>query len=139
MHPMSQGNGHVGLVIVSHSGKLAEGLADLLSQVAGPAVPIVTAAGAVDGSLGTDGGAVLDALRDAAGSAGAVVLMDLGSSVLAVRAALAELSDEERELVAVADAPLVEGAVSAAVAASTGSPLDEVVRAAEEARVVGKL
>jgi len=68
-----------------------------------------------------------------------VVLVDLGSSILAVRAALAELSDEELTQVAVADAPLVEGAVSAAVAASTGCTLEEVVRAAEEARVVAKL
>jgi PTS hybrid protein len=136
---MSQGNGHVGLILVSHSAKLAEGLADLLSQVAGPAVSIVTAAGAVDGSLGTNGGAVLDAMQRAAADGGAVVLVDLGSSILAVRAALTELSDEELAHVAVADAPLVEGAVSAAVAASTGCTLEEAVRAAEEARVVAKL
>jgi PTS hybrid protein len=135
---MSATNGHVGLVLVSHSDKLAEGLADLVSQVAGPAVAIVTAGGAVDGSLGTDGGAVLDAIRAAADGAGALVLVDLGSSVLAVRAALAELTDEERELVAVADAPLVEGAVAAAVAASTGCSLAETRRAAEEARAVAK-
>jgi len=139
MAPMSQGNGHVGLILVSHSAKLAEGLADLLSQVAGPAVPIVTAAGAVDGSLGTNGGAVLEAMQRAAANGGAVVLVDLGSSILAVRAALAELSDDELARVAVADAPLVEGAVSAAVAASTGCTLEEAVRAAEEARVVAKL
>ena len=139
MAAMSGQNGYVGLILVSHSAKLAEGLADLLSQVAGPTVPIVTAAGAVDGSLGTDGGAVLGALQRAAADGGAVVLVDLGSSVLAVRAALAELSDEELAHVAVADAPLVEGAVSAAVAASTGCTLEEAVRAAEEARVVAKL
>jgi PTS hybrid protein len=136
---MSGENGHVGLVLVSHSGKLVEGLADLVSQVAGPAVAIVTAGGAVDGSLGTDGGAVLDAMRGAASGAGAVVLVDLGSSVLAVRAALSELTDEERELVAVADAPLVEGAVAAAVAASIGSSLPETLHAAQEARSVAKL
>jgi phosphoenolpyruvate---glycerone phosphotransferase subunit DhaM len=136
---MSEANGHVGLVLVSHSDKLVEGLADLVSQVAGPAVAIVTAGGAVDGSLGTDGGAVLEAMRSAAGGAGAVVLVDLGSSVLAVRAALGELTDEERELVAVADAPLVEGAIAAAVTASIGSSLAETQRAAEEARTVAKL
>jgi phosphoenolpyruvate---glycerone phosphotransferase subunit DhaM len=139
MPAMSETNGHVGLILVSHSAKLAEGLADLLSQVAGPTVPIVTAAGAVDGSLGTNGGAVLEAMQRAAADGGAVVLVDLGSSILAVRAALAELSDEELACVAVADAPLVEGAISAAVAASTGCMLEEAVRAAEEARVVAKL
>ncbi|HEY8407419.1 MAG TPA: dihydroxyacetone kinase phosphoryl donor subunit DhaM [Gaiellaceae bacterium] len=136
---MSDRNGHVGLILVSHSAKLAEGLADLLSQVAGPTVPIVTAAGAVDGSLGTNGGAVLEAMQRAAADGGAVVLVDLGSSILAVRAALAELSDEELARVALADAPLVEGGMSAAVAASTGCTLEEAVRAAEEARVVAKL
>jgi phosphoenolpyruvate---glycerone phosphotransferase subunit DhaM len=136
---MSERNGHVGLVLVSHSDKLVAGLADLVSQVAGPEVAIVTAGGAVDGSLGTDGGAVLDALRGAASGAGAVVLVDLGSSILAVRAALAELTGEERELVVVADAPLVEGAVAAAVAASTGASLSETVQAAQEARAVAKL
>ena len=40
---------------------------------------------------------------------------------------------------AMADAPLVEGAVAAAVAASGGAPLEDVVAAAEEARDVGKL
>jgi PTS hybrid protein len=65
--------------------------------------------------------------------------MDLGSSVLAVKAALGELEDDERELVHVADAPLVEGAVAAGVIASTGEEASAVLRAAEEARHAGKL
>ena len=36
------------------------------------------------------------------------------------------------------DAPLVEGAIAAAVMASAGMPLDDVVKAAEEARAVPK-
>jgi PTS hybrid protein len=136
---MAGENGHVGLVLVSHSAALAQGLADLAGQVAGPEVAIVTAAGTGDGSLGTDGGQVLEALKTAAAGSGAVVLVDLGSSVLSVRAALTELSEEETARIRVADAPLVEGAVAAAVAASTGCSLDEAARAAEEARGVAKL
>ena len=132
-------NGHVNLVLVSHSAEIVHGLADLVGQIAGPEVRIVTSGGAVDGSLGTDGGAVLDAIRTASGGAGAVVLVDLGSSVLSVRAALAELTDDESGRVGVADAPLVEGAVAAAVAASTGCTLAEAVAAAQEARNVAKL
>lgn len=56
-------NGCVGLVLVSHSSAIAEGLAELVAQVAGPDVPIVAAGGAVDGSLGTDGGRVLEAVQ----------------------------------------------------------------------------
>lgn len=136
---MVEGNGAVTLILVSHSPEIASGLAEMAGQIAGPAVPIVTAGGAVDGSLGTDGGRVLDALRAAANGAGAVVLVDLGSSVLSVRAALNELTAEERQHLTVADAPLVEGAVAAAVAASTGCTHAEAARAAEEARTVAKL
>jgi phosphoenolpyruvate---glycerone phosphotransferase subunit DhaM len=132
-------NGFVGLVLVSHSSPIAEGLAELAAQVAGPSVPIVAVGGAADGSLGTDGGKVLDALRKAAAAGGAVVLMDLGSSVLSVRAAQAELSSEERERLVIADAPLVEGAIAAAVTASTGASRQEVAAAAQEARSVSKL
>jgi PTS hybrid protein len=133
------GNGRVSVVIVSHSAAIAAGLAELVGQVAGPDVPVVTAGGAVDGSLGTDGGRVLSLLRAAAADGGAVVLVDLGSSVLSVRAALAELDAVELERVSVADAPLVEGAVAAAVALSTGCSHREAAHAAEEARTVGKL
>jgi dihydroxyacetone kinase phosphotransfer subunit len=133
------GKGAVTLVLVSHSAELAAGLAEMTRQIAGPAVPIVTVGGAVDGSLGTDGGRVLEAMKAGAAGAGAVVLVDLGSSVLSVRAALNELTPGELANLSVADAPLVEGAVSAAVAASTGCTLEEAVRAAEEARVVAKL
>jgi len=132
-------NGTVALVLVSHSAQIAAGLAELAGQVAGPSVPIVTAGGAVDGSLGTDGGRVLDMLRECASGPGAVVLVDLGSSILSVRAALNELTPEELALLSVADAPLVEGAVAAAVAASTGCTHVEAARAAEEARSVAKL
>lgn len=131
-------NGRVGLLLISHSSAIAEGLADLVAQVAGPDVAIVAAGGAADGSLGTDGALVLSAIRRLAAEGSAVVLVDLGSSVLAVRAAVSELSPEERERVFVADAPLIEGAVAAAVAASTGASSVEVVRAAEEARSVSK-
>jgi dihydroxyacetone kinase phosphotransfer subunit len=127
----------VGLVIVSHSASIADGVAELVAQVAGEDVAIVSAGGGPDGTLGTDGNRVRDALRAADTGAGAVVLVDLGSAVLSARAALADLDGEAN--VVLADAPLVEGAVSAAVTASTGLPLSAVVAAAEEARSVRKL
>jgi PTS hybrid protein len=132
-------NGFVGLVLVSHSAAIAEGLAELVSQVAGPSVPIVAAGGGPDGTFGTDGGRVLDALQEIAGPAGAVVLMDLGSSVLSVRAAVGELPKETVAQLRIADAPLVEGAIAAGVTASTGGSVDEVLAAAQEARTVAKL
>jgi PTS hybrid protein len=131
-------NGYVGLVLVSHSASIAEGLAELVGQVAGPDVQIIAAGGGPDGSLGTDGAKVSRALQDAAQGSGAVVLMDLGSSVLSVRPAMAELDEETSARLVVADAPLVEGAIAAGVTASTGATAEEVAAAAREARSVVK-
>jgi PTS hybrid protein len=130
-------NGFVALVLVSHSAAIADGLAELVSQVAGPDVPIVAAGGGPDGSFGTDGGRVLDALRSSARGAGAIVLMDIGSAVLSVRAAIEELGPEADSIIVV-DAPLVEGAIAAGVTASTGGSRDEVAAAAREARGAAK-
>jgi len=133
------GNGLVTLVLVSHSATIAQGVAELAGQVAGPDVAVVPIGGTSDGSLGTDGARVLEALKQASSGAGAVVLMDIGSSVLAVRAALEELEPEELDGLFVADAPLVEGAIAAAVTASMGSSARDVADAAEGARSAAKL
>jgi PTS hybrid protein len=130
-------NGFVALVLVSHSAAIADGLAELVAQVAGPDVPIVAAGGGPDGSFGTDGGRVLDALRSSAAGAGAIVLMDIGSAVLSVRAAIEELGPAA-ESITVVDAPLVEGAIAAGVTASIGASRDEVAAAAREARGAAK-
>jgi PTS hybrid protein len=126
----------VGIVVVSHSSELASGVADLAGQVAGPTVRIEHAGGTADGSLGTDEGRVRDAIRRADQGAGVIVLGDLGSAILTIRHVLDSRANGHARLV---DAPLVEGAVAAAVMASTGSPADVVAHAAEEARGANKL
>jgi dihydroxyacetone kinase DhaKLM complex PTS-EIIA-like component DhaM len=77
-------------------------------------------------------------VRSADRGEGVVVLVDIGSAVLSMRA-LYEDGDLDPERVRLADAPLVEGAVAAAVTASVGGDLAAVVAAAEEARGVRKL
>ena len=127
----------VGIVVVSHSRDIAAGTARLAAQMAGPDVPIEPAGGTPDGGLGTDAARVAAALTAADRGDGVVVLGDLGSAILTVRALL-EDADEDGG-VRLLDAPLVEGAVAAAVTASAGLGIDDVARAAEEARVVSKL
>jgi PTS hybrid protein len=125
----------VGIVLVSHSPELAAGLVELAGQMAGPEVGIEAAGGGPDGRLGTDGDRVRDAIQHADRGDGVVVLGDLGSAILTIRHVLESMNGSVR----LADAPLVEGAVAAAVVASAGLPLDEVARAAEEARGANKL
>ena len=128
----------VGIVLVSHSAALAEGTAELAGQIAGGTVIIATAGGTEDGRIGTSIDKVERAVRLADGGAGIVILPDLGSSVLTVRALLAEPGDLPDQ-VAVADAPFVEGAVAATVTAAAGGDVKAVLSAAEEARHARKL
>ncbi|MBB2944282.1 PTS hybrid protein [Actinoplanes lutulentus] len=124
----------VGIVLVSHSGKLAEGVRDLVRQIATDEVRVEPAGGTSDGSLGTDFSLIEAAVTRADTGAGVVVLADLGSAVLTTRTVL----EDRPPGPVLVDAPFVEGAVAAAVIASTGAGLDEVVAAAEEARDVAK-
>lgn len=126
----------VGIVLVSHSVLLADGAADLAAQVSGGTVTVAAAGGTDDGSLGTSAAKVERAVRRADGGAGVLVLADLGSAVLTVRAMLGDLPDVT---VALADAPFVEGAVAATVTAAGGADLTAVAKAAEEAWHARKL
>jgi phosphoenolpyruvate---glycerone phosphotransferase subunit DhaM len=130
----------VSLVLVSHSKSLAEGLRDMVVQVAGDCVRVGAAGGTADGRLGTNAEAIVDALRAslADGPDGVLVLLDLGSAWLSVEMALEELSDVERARIHVSEAPLVEGAVLAAVQASVGGTLAEVAAAAAGAASMSK-
>ncbi len=120
----------VGLVIVSHSAQLAAGVVELAAQMA-PNVALIPAGGMDDGGIGTSLEKVMNALGLADTGDGAVVLTDLGSAVMTADAALEFMGNPET--VRLADAPLVEGAVAAAVAAQSGASLDVVCKAAETA------
>jgi PTS hybrid protein len=126
----------VGIVLVSHSEALAGGLAELAAQMAGPGVDIIAAGGDPTGGLGTDEDRVRNAVRRANTGSGVVVLADLGSSVLTTRHVLESSANGHARLV---DAPFVEGSLAAAVAASAGCSIEDVVEAAEGARGVKKL
>ena len=128
----------VGLVVVSHSAKIAEGVVELAGQMARD-VRIRAAGGAADGSIGTDATLIAEAIEAADDGDGVLVLVEFGSAVLSAQVAIDELVDEARRgRVRISDAPLVEGAVIGAVQASTGSDLDEVDQAATEAATMAK-
>lgn len=126
----------VGIVLVSHSERLASGLREILLQVGTADVPVEVAGGTDDGRIGTSYDRIRAAIDRADRGAGVLVLTDLGSAVLTARTVLADRGDDTAVLV---DAPFVEGAVAAAVLAATGADLPTVTAAAAEARDATKL
>jgi dihydroxyacetone kinase phosphotransfer subunit len=125
----------IGLVLVGHSAAVVHGVAAMVAQVA-PGVPVAAAGGLRGGRLGTDALDVARAVREALAAAGdddVVALLDLGSAWMALELALDELEPWQRARIHPSDAPLVEGAVVAAVAAAGGAGAAEVVAAAERA------
>ncbi len=121
----------VGIVVVSHSDALAEGVVALAREMGGEELAIKAAGGTSEpGVLGTDAERVRAAIEEAMSDDGVLVLMDLGSALMSTEFAI-ELLEDPPGKVLMSEAPLVEGAVAAAAAASGGASLDEV---AAEAR-----
>src|SRR6266581_3843189 len=129
----------VGLVIVSHSAQLAAGVVELAGQMTQGKTPIAAAGGAIDDILGTSADKILAALQSVDGPDGVLVLLDLGSAILSAELALELLSDEQRARVHLSYAPLVEGAVAAALEASLGRTLTQVQQVAEKTANVEQL
>jgi phosphoenolpyruvate---glycerone phosphotransferase subunit DhaM len=129
----------VGLVIVSHSPKIAEGVVELAEQMA-EEVRVLAAGGTDDGEIGTSATRIADAISAADSGDGVLVLVDLGSAVISTRMAIDELlPDELHGRVRISEGPVVEGAVIGAVQASTGSSLEEVATAAARAATLPKV
>ncbi|MGE5776990.1 MAG: phosphoenolpyruvate--protein phosphotransferase, partial [Chloroflexota bacterium] len=125
----------VGLVLVSHSRALAEALVRLIRQVTSADLPLATAAGVGEDrrELGTDAIQIMEAIQSVYSEAGVMVLMDLGSAVLSANMALELLPPEMTSQIRFCGAPLVEGAVAAAVQIGLNSDLDTVCREANAA------
>jgi phosphoenolpyruvate---glycerone phosphotransferase subunit DhaM len=128
---------NVGIVIVSHSPKVAEGAADMVRQMVGDSVPLAWTGGNPEGGLGTDVAAILNAIERAWSDAGVVILVDLGGAETNSEMAIDMLEPARRGKVLVCEAPVVEGAVMAATEASGGAALDAVRRTAEELSPTG--
>ena len=122
----------VGIVIVSHSQDIAKGTADMVRQMVGSEVKVAFCGGNADGGLGTNVPSIIEAIDDAWSPKGVAVFVDLGGAETNSEMAVETLQPEQRDLVVVCNAPIVEGAVMAATEAAGGSSLDQVRAVAEE-------
>ena len=125
----------VGIVVVSHNAKLAEGIKEMAEMMAN-GVQIAVAGGLDNGIMGTSYEKISKAVEFVCGRDGAVVIMDMGSAIMTTELVLENLKDDE---VKMADCPLLEGTMRAAAVAASGASLAEVVAAAEETRGQKKL
>ena len=125
----------VGIVIVSHSQKLAEGVVEIATMMAADA-PIAAAGGLEEGGFGTSFERIVEAVQDVDQGAGVAILMDMGSAVMTAEMVCEALDDTKIRLL---DAPLVEGAVLAAVESQMGTSLDDLAAKIGEAREVRTL
>lgn len=125
----------VGIVIVSHSAQLARGVQELMDQMTQGRVRVAIAGGMDDpeNPIGTDAMKVIAAIESVFDEAGVVVLMDLGSALLSAETALDFLDPAQRDRVHLCEAPLVEGAIAAAVQAAVGSSAAQVMAEARGA------
>jgi phosphoenolpyruvate---glycerone phosphotransferase subunit DhaM len=123
---------NVGIVIVSHSPKIAEGAADMVRQMVGDSVPLAYTGGNTEGRLGTSVESIMAAINAAWSEAGVAILVDLGGAETNSEMAVEFMPEDRRSRIIVCNAPLVEGAVIAATESSGGSSLAEVRLTAEE-------
>lgn len=125
----------VGIVVVAHSAELAESVVSLARQMLRGDAPIAAAGGIDDPEhpYGTQPFKIKTAIESVLGNEGVVVLMDTGSSLLNAQMALEFLPEEKRALVRLCEAPLVEGAIAAAVQSGAGGSLEQVMKEAKAA------
>ncbi|AWK52330.1 PTS mannose transporter subunit IID [Clostridium beijerinckii] len=121
----------VGIVIVSHSDNVAKGVKEIAAQMA-PEVNIAEAGGTNDGRIGTDINKITDAIREVYSDSGVIILFDLGSAFMNTEMAIEFLDEDMKNNVEIIDAPLVEGAIVAAVDSSIGKNIDEIKKSLKE-------
>ncbi|WKY48896.1 dihydroxyacetone kinase phosphoryl donor subunit DhaM [Eubacteriaceae bacterium ES3] len=125
----------VGIVIVSHSQKIAEGAVELASQMA-PEAKLVAAGGMEDGGIGTDINKIMSAIKSVYSKDGVVILVDLGSAVMSSEMAIEML--DENENIKIIDAPIIESSIFGAVESTIGASMERMLEVFEEVKAYKK-
>ena len=129
----------IGVVIVSHSEYIANGLKDLVNEMNDGTVPVIAAGGADGGRIGTSAIRIQNAIESLEDCDHILIYADLGSSVLSAETAIDIVDEDLAEKVQIVDAPIVEGARAGVVQATISDDVNEVIRVSEEARNAHKV
>lgn len=128
-----------GILLVSHSKKLAEGLKELVEEMADESLEIVAVGGTDDGRLGTSATKIAGAIESLEDALFILIYADLGSSILSAETALDLIDEDLAEKVTIVNAPLVEGAFAGVVHACGCDTCDEIIKVSEEIKDFDKI
>ncbi len=126
----------VGIVIVSHSQKVAEGIKEIAEEMNDGSV-MIKAAGGVDendGRIGTNAIRIKEAIEEASLKENVLIFVDMGSAAMNTELALDMLDLEIKKKVRMIDAPLIEGVIAATIQATITNNLEDIVKTAMESR-----
>ncbi|OUO29142.1 dihydroxyacetone kinase phosphoryl donor subunit DhaM [Eubacterium sp. An3] len=129
----------IGVVIVSHSEYIANGLKDLVNEMNDGSVPVIAAGGADGGRIGTSAIRIQNAIESLEDCEHILIYADLGSSVLSAETAIDIVDEDLAEKVQIVDAPIVEGSLAGVVQATISDDVEEVIRVSEDARNTHKV
>lgn len=116
----------INILLASHSKKVAEGLREILVQMA-PDVNIQVSGGDNEGNIGSNFEEINEIINKYATDDGLVIFFDLGSSMLNCQMAIDMLDEEKKSKVYLSGTPIVETSVQVAVSASAGQTLEEII------------
>ena len=129
-----------GVIIVSHSEKLAEGLRDIVMEMNDGSVAVIAAGGAADGRIGTNTSKIKNAIESLAEREHILIFVDLGSAVICSETAIEMLEDEVLQAkVHIVDAPLVEGVIGGVIQATICNELEKIIATAKEGATLRKV
>ncbi len=127
----------MGMVVVSHSNRLAEEIINFAKVLQQEEFNIENGGNPKSEVYGTTVETVMKAVEKADRGKGVLVFVDMGSSVFNAVKAVENLKGKIK--IEIADAPLVEGVITAAAANFDGMTLEELKEMAEGSRNFKKI
>lgn len=117
----------IGLILVSHSKKITDGIKELVIEMTKDSVPIISAGGTSDGRLGTSADLIIEAINELSACNNILIFTDLGSSIMSSEIAIDLVDEDLRAKCILVDAPIVEGAFVAGVQSMVSEDVDAVL------------
>lgn len=131
----------IGIVIVSHSKKLGDEIIKLCEEMRQYPFKILNGGGMDEDIFGSNPLVIKEAIENAYEKNGVLIFADLGSSILNSEMAIEFIEDEkfDKSKIKIADAPIVEGAISAISINDEAATIDDIEEELLELKTFSKV